>query len=189
MTGRSRGFAMATGIVVSGVLLSGLMRLRPPPLRVAPPSPGSTAIACQADEAGARLLLTGRVVDARGRPIAGAAVTVYNADAAGLYNPANSPTRVPRIRGVVQSDEQGRFQVLTVKPGAYPDKSEPAHVHIEALSSGYRVGYRAIWFEGDPLITPEKRAALPRDGETVIVRAESVEGLMVVAAEVVLSEN
>lgn len=145
--------------------------------RVPPPEGGSTAIICHASEPGRRLLVSGEVVDESGRPVRGATVSAYNTDAAGLYNPQNSPTREPRISGEVKSDGQGRFQFLTVYPGPYPEIAEPAHVHFGATARGFKQAYATIWIEGDPLITPERKAWEERDEETRVVPAESIEGL------------
>ena len=129
------------------------------------------------------MLIAGRVADQRGRGIEGAVVIAYNADAHGLYNPPDSPTRVPRIRATVSTDADGRFQVLTVRPAPYPDHSEPAHLHFEIHAAGFRRQYSTLWFDGDPLITDARRNAAeqhfaehPEDA-TAIVRTESLAGL------------
>jgi hypothetical protein len=164
--------------------------------RVPPPGPGSTAIMCQADEPGPRLLIAGQVLDGSGHPVAGAQVVAYNADAQGLYNPRNSPTRVPRIRGAVTSDTDGKFQLLTVSPGPYPDASEPAHVHFEVNCPGYRLRYSTIWFAGDPLITLQRQerarrwtADHPQDVTRVETPGRIADGLTLVRHTIVLEEN
>jgi protocatechuate 3,4-dioxygenase beta subunit len=121
------------------------------------------------NEPGRRLEVNGRVLDYGGRPLPKAAVILYNADANGLYNPPNSPTRVPRIRGVAITDERGAFRFITVWPGAYPNNSEPAHLHLLVAAPAHHPLHRSYWFEGDPLITPQRRAALRNDAETKIV--------------------
>jgi protocatechuate 3,4-dioxygenase beta subunit len=170
-------------VVAMGVFAAPASTRRPPP------SVGSTAIACHADEAGKRLLIEGVVRDATGRPVEGATVTAYNADATGLYNPANSETRVPRVHAKVTTDAQGRFQVLTVFPGPYPSGDEPAHVHFDAVAPTYKLSYATIWFEGDRLITPQKRAWADQDAETRIVPTRDLAGLAVAAVTIVLEEN
>ncbi len=170
----------AAGICAVAVPHSGR---RPPPLAA------STAIACHADEPGKRLLIDGTVTDPSGRPIEGAAVTVYSADAKGLYNPPNSETRVPRIHAKVTTDANGKFQVLTTYPGPYPNGQEPAHVHFDAIAPTYKLSYATIWFEGDPLITAERRAWADRDAETRIVTPRTLEGLAAAAVTIVLDEN
>ena len=143
-----------------------------PPAVVGPvgsPATPSEATLCGPDEPGERLTFSGRVLDYQGRPLPGAAVIAYHADRSGLYNPPNSPTRVPRLRGVAVTGEDGGFQFSTVRPGPYPDASEPAHVHLQVMAPAHRHRYVTYWFEGDPLITAERRRKLASDPELVIV--------------------
>lgn len=153
------------------------------------PAAGSTAIACHADEPGPRLLIDGVVTDSAGRPIEGALVAAYNVDAKGLYNPPDADTRVPRIYARVTTDAKGRFQVLTVHPATYPDGSEPAHVHFDAVAPLYKLTYATIWFEGDPLITPERRDQARRGREVRIVRPARAHGLATAQVAIVLETN
>lgn len=154
--------------------------------RVPPPDTGSTSIICHASEPGRRLLVAGLVTDESGRPVRGARVTAYNTDATGLYNPRNSDTREPRISGEVTTNAEGRFQFLTVFPGPYPDIAEPAHVHFGATARAFRQAYATIWFEGDPLITAERKAWEEQDEETRIVPLENIEGLAFARVTIVM---
>lgn len=165
----------------------GAAALRDQPSRVPPPVTGSTAILCHPEEPGRRLLIIGLVTDEAGRPVRGASVGAYNTDSAGLYNPPNSPTREPRISGTVITDDQGRFQFLTVYPGPYPGIGEPAHVHFGATAPSYAQAWATIWMEGDPLITDERRAWADRDAETRIVPLEDLEGLAVARVTIVMT--
>jgi hypothetical protein len=171
---------LAGGMLAGALISAAFAQSGTAERRLPPPAQGSTAIICRSDEPGARLLIDGRVVDQSGRAVAGASVTVYNTDASGLYNPPNSPTREPRINGSVMTDSEGRFQVLTVRPGSYPDGSEPRHVHFDVTAPGYQRRYSDVWFEGDPLITPERTAKMRRrTGEHTneITKVERVEQL------------
>jgi protocatechuate 3,4-dioxygenase beta subunit len=137
-----------------------------------PTEPSGTAavVLCSPDEPGEKLVFSGRVLDYRGQPLAKASVTAYHTDRNGLYNPQNSPTRVPRIRGVAITDEQGRFQFTSIKPAAYPNGTEPAHIHFAVFAPAHHYKYCDVWFEGDPLITEPKRAEAQRRKEPLIVR-------------------
>ena len=122
---------------------------------------------CEANEPGDRLVFGGRVLDYRGQPLSKAAVVAYNTDVGGLYNPPDSATRVPRIRGVAITDDAGRFRFKTIRPGAYPGQDIPAHIHMTVVAPAHRVRYLDYWFEGDPLITSDLRRRL--DAGTVVV--------------------
>jgi protocatechuate 3,4-dioxygenase beta subunit len=109
------------------------------------------------DEPGRRLEFSGRVIGYDGRPLSKAAVIAYNTDVNGLYNRPNADNRIPRIRGVCVTDENGVFRFRTVWPGSYPESTEPAHIHLQAAAPAHHSKYADVWFEGDPNITPEKR--------------------------------
>ncbi len=130
----------------------------------------SSVILAGPDEPGERLHLSGRVLDYGGRPLGRAAVVAYHTDRKGLYNPPDSPTRVPRIRGVAVTDEEGRFSFSTIRPAAYPEGSAPAHIHVEVSAPAHRVRHLEYWFDGDPLITREARQQAERGEGVVIVR-------------------
>lgn len=121
---------------------------------------------CGADEPGRRLEFWGRVLDQDGQPLARAAVTAYQTDAAGLYAPRGAG-RNPRLRAVAVTDEGGWFRFTSIVPGPYPDTDDPAHVHLGVLAPAHELRHVTVWFEGDPRLTPRQRAA--RDAETVIV--------------------
>jgi protocatechuate 3,4-dioxygenase beta subunit len=137
----------------------------------APAAPGNdgTIRLCGPEEPGERLVFTGRVLDYGGRPLAKAAVIAYHADRNGLYNRRGSDTRVPRLRGVAVTDARGGFRFSTVRPGAYPDGSEPAHLHVAVLAPAHEVRHVEYWFEGDPLLTERHRSQAARGSSAVIV--------------------
>jgi protocatechuate 3,4-dioxygenase beta subunit len=183
-------------LVAGGAVGAGMWAKREAPsesARVPPPAAGSTAIICNANEAGERLLIDGIVVNASGEPIAGAKVGAFNADAQGLYNPPNSGTREPRIQGEVRTGPDGRFQFVTVRPGPYPGGDEPGHVHLTVTADGFQLKYQTFWLEGDPLIT-EARLKRAHEYEnrnphdiSVIARPNRDRGVLMVEQRIVLN--
>jgi protocatechuate 3,4-dioxygenase beta subunit len=163
--------AGALGLAVVGTMVWARGSAEPPTARRATlaehrwsaPTAGSTAIACHPDEPGERVLFDIMVKSQSGRPVPGVVVIAYGADVAGLYGPKDALSREPRLRATVTTDARGKCQVWTVRPGPYPDWSEPSHVHFEAWGLLTSEGLRTIWFEGDPMITAEKRAWAARD--------------------------
>jgi protocatechuate 3,4-dioxygenase beta subunit len=126
-------------------------------------------------EPGDRLVFSGHILDYQGQPLSKASVVAYHADRTGLYNPVNSRSRVPRLRGVAITDEKGEYRFSTIRPGPYPDESEPAHIHVVVTAPAHHVRHVAFRFEGDPLITERLRGEAARageTGETVIVKAK-----------------
>jgi protocatechuate 3,4-dioxygenase beta subunit len=70
--------------------------------------------------------------------------------------------------------EDGRFRFATIWPGAYPDASQPAHIHVGVMAHEHRVRFVTFWFEGDPLLTDKRRKDSAKDPEVRIV--EPVQG-------------
>lgn len=131
----------------------------------APASISSTATIAVPSESGERMVITGTVYEPDGTtPAAGVILFLYHTDSSGHYNAADDPFD-PRIRGWVRADALGRYQFETIKPGAYPSHSEPAHIHVHVYGPK-----RPEWFipeylfAGDPLLSDQDRTAPRRLG-------------------------
>ncbi|MTI41859.1 intradiol ring-cleavage dioxygenase [Fulvivirga lutimaris] len=122
----------------------------------------STTIADE-NEPGERLVLNGTVFNQDGTPAAGVLIYAYHTNLQGIYEKKGDETgngkRHGHLRGWVRTDAQGRYQFKTIKPAAYPSRSEPAHVHF-TLSAADMPEYwiKSTLFDDDPLITSGMRA-------------------------------
>lgn len=106
--------------------------------------------------------VSGQVLDEDGRPVAGAIIEIWQANAAGRYfNPLDTrdapldPNFVGN--GRARADAQGRYAFFTIKPGAYPVPGSgrwwrPPHIHFSVLgpSSLSRL-VTQMYFPGEPL--------------------------------------
>jgi protocatechuate 3,4-dioxygenase beta subunit len=112
---------------------------------------------------GERIVVHGRLVDGEGRPIPGALVEVWQANASGRYAHDSDQHPAPLDpnftgAGFCLTDRQGYYRFVTIKPGAYPWKNHanawrPAHVHFSVL--GHAFSQRLLtqmYFPGDPLL-------------------------------------
>jgi protocatechuate 3,4-dioxygenase, beta subunit len=111
---------------------------------------------------GERIIVTGRVQDEDGRPLAGALIEVWQANAAGRYDHQVDQHPAPLDPnfsggGRCLADDGGRYRFVTVKPGAYPwgnheNAWRPAHIHFSVF--GRQFVQRLVtqmYFPGDPL--------------------------------------
>lgn len=104
----------------------------------------------------------GRVLDEDGRPVAGAIVELWQANAGGRYfhpiDQREAPLDPDFIgNGRTRSDDSGRYGFFTIKPGAYPVPDSgrwwrPPHIHISVLGPGSLMRLvTQMYFPGDPL--------------------------------------
>lgn len=112
---------------------------------------------------GERILMHGRVLDEQARPVPHTLVEIWQANAGGRYRHKKDGYLAPLDpnfggAGRTITDAEGRYQFLTIRPGAYPwpnrgNDWRPMHIHISVF--GHSFGQRLItqmYFEGDPLI-------------------------------------
>lgn len=117
----------------------------------------------RAGTAGTPLVLTGRVVTRRCRPIQGALLDFWQADARGRYDNGGYG-----FRGHQLTDRRGRYRLETVLPGRYPGRTRHIHVRVQARNRPLLT--TQLYFPGEPgnrgdaLFLPELLVALRRDG-------------------------
>jgi protocatechuate 3,4-dioxygenase, beta subunit len=122
-------------------------------------------------EPGERLIVTGKVTDAAGKPVTGASVYIYHTDNKGYYSSeTNDDNRNPRLRGYMRTDAQGRYEYETIKPAHYPNNRIPAHIHYVVNAEGYRERVFEIVFTGDPYINDQIRADAAREESGFSIR-------------------
>jgi protocatechuate 3,4-dioxygenase beta subunit len=95
--------------------------------------------------AGQVIEITGRVLDQKGNPIAGARLDLWQANAAGRYaHPADIAKAPldPHFQGFasIVSDSNGNWRIVTVKPGGYdsPIGHRPPHIHFDVRGRTHR---------------------------------------------------
>ena len=111
---------------------------------------------------GERIFVHGRVLDEDGRPVRGALVEVWQANAAGRYRhkvDGHDAPLDPNFSGAgrLLTDDEGRYFFKTIKPGPYPwgnhyNAWRPAHIHFSLFGAGILSRLvTQMYFPGDPL--------------------------------------
>jgi protocatechuate 3,4-dioxygenase beta subunit len=90
---------------------------------------------------GTRLVLTGRVLTTRCRPLVGARLDFWQANARGVYDNSGY-----RLRGHQATDANGRFQLTTIVPGEYAGRTE--HIHVKVTPRGGSALTTQLYFPG-----------------------------------------
>lgn len=113
-------------------------------------------------------LVRGVVSDVDGNPVQGAKLTFWQADDIGLYDSQDEQQPDINLRGILTSDEQGRYWFQTVKPTGYSvptdgpvgellrecnrEAHRPAHIHFMIHAEGYRTLVTHVFPTGEKSI-------------------------------------
>ena len=89
-----------------------------------------------------RLVLSGRVLSADCKPLAGVRLDFWHADAEGAYDNAGF-----RYRGVVTTDADARYRLETNLPPPYMGR--PRHIHVKLRRPGGAVLTTQLYFPGE----------------------------------------
>jgi hypothetical protein len=116
----------------------------------------SAIVIAPAGEPGERLVVRGQVFSPDGTtPVPGVVLYAYHTDATGHYARLGW---TPRLRGWMRTDAEGRYEYRTIRPGAYPGRDTPAHVHVQLWGAGYEPqSSQDLLFADDALLPATER--------------------------------
>lgn len=112
---------------------------------------------------GERIMVHGHIIDEGGKPVTGALLEVWQANAGGRYRHKNDGYLAPLDPnfggcGRVLTNDTGYYSFRTIKPGPYPwpnggNDWRPAHIHYSVFGTGFAQRLiTQMYFEGDPHI-------------------------------------
>jgi protocatechuate 3,4-dioxygenase, beta subunit len=115
---------------------------------------------------GARIVVSGRVMDEDGRPVRNTLVEIWQANAAGRYLHSNDQHNAPLDpnfagEGHAMTDDEGRYRFVTIRPGEYPwgnhhNAWRPAHIHFSLFGPAFATRLvTQMYFPGDPLLASD----------------------------------
>jgi len=146
-------------------LASGPTELHGPVFGERTVAPGDADLTTQHDGEphGERIIVSGRLLDDRLKPIAGQLVEIWQTNAAGRYahDGDQHPAPLdPNFTGAGRclTDADGTYRFVTVKPGAYPWRNHfnawrPAHIHFSVFGRAFTERLvTQMYFPGDPLL-------------------------------------
>lgn len=112
---------------------------------------------------GQRIVVSGQVLDQDDRPVPDTLIEVWQANAAGRYahkvDQWDAPLD-PNFSGAgrVMTDAQGRYQFISIHPGAYPWRNHhnawrPSHIHFSLFGQAFATRLvTQMYFPDDPLL-------------------------------------
>ncbi|MEP1151595.1 MAG: hypothetical protein JXR20_02895 [Balneola sp.] len=147
------------------------------------------------DEHDQKMKIQGTVFEKDGKtPATNVIIYIYHTNQEGVYEKKGGETGFARYHGIyrgwVKTNELGEYTFYTFKPGAYPSRSEPAHVHFTIKEPDINEYYiDAIQFDDDPLLgRKEREKKNPRGGNGIIKLAKS-NGMLVAERDIILGLN
>lgn len=150
---------------------------------------GATARIAPVGEPGEPLVVEGVVRTADGAPAAGIVVYGYHTNAKGLY--PDGATRHGDLRGWARTGADGRYRFETIRPGGYPGRRDPQHIHLHVIEPGRGTYFiDDVLFEDDARLTPGIRAHLAgRGGNGITTPTRDADGTWRVERDIVLGLN
>lgn len=139
---------------------------------------------------GEPLLVEGTVRKADGAAARGIIVYAYQTDAGGIYPTGTTPHG--KLRSWARTDAKGHYRFDTIRPGAYPTRDNPQHIHMHVIEPGKGTYYiDDVIFDDDPLLTAGHRQRMRRGrggyGDSRPQR--DAQGVWHVRRDVVLGKN
>lgn len=107
-------------------------------------------------EAGAPLLVAGRVFNTDGEPLPAAVLEVFHSDHYGKYDQEGF-----RYRGRIPVRAQGDYRFETIMPGQYGGRAQ--HVHYVITAPGHKRLVTQLYFETDPKFAGDPERNYTRD--------------------------
>ncbi len=112
---------------------------------------------------GERIIVSGRLLDDGGRPIAGQLVEIWQTNSAGRYAHGGDQHPAPLDpnftgAGRCLTGPDGEYRFVSIKPGAYPWRNHPnawrpCHIHFSVFGRAFTERLvTQMYFPGDPLL-------------------------------------
>lgn len=156
----------------------------------APDSLGWRVTIAGSEEPGQRIRIHGVVYLPDGRtPAPDVLLYLYQTNADGIYEKRGDETgngrRHGHLRDWLRTDEAGRYEIRTIRPGNYPNRNEEQHVHVTVQEPDGTPEYwlPSFKFTDDPYLDTDPGAP------NVLELREGENGVWVARRDIVLPED
>jgi protocatechuate 3,4-dioxygenase beta subunit len=147
------------------------------------------------NEPGQKLEISGVVYRKDGKtPAPDVVLYIYHTNGDGVYprkgDEQGWAQRHGYIRGWVKTNASGEYRFYTLRPGAYPDRNNPEHIHItvkEQDKSEYYID--DFFFADDPILGKVGRGCGERRGGDGILRPVEKNGMLTATRKIYLGRH
>lgn len=113
------------------------------------------------NETGERLLISGTIYKADGKtPYPAAWLYAYHTDHTGHYTKSGKETGFQKwhghLHGWCKTDSVGHYEIHTIRPAPYPNRSMPAHIHAAIKTTSGQAFYISDFVFKDDALVNEK---------------------------------
>lgn len=146
-------------------------------------------------ENGLKMLVTGTIFKKDGKtPAKDVILYIYHTDQSGEYSTKGNETgwgkRHGYIRGWIKTGADGKYSFYTLRPGAYPGRQNPEHIHPTIKEPGYT----AYWideylFEDDPILSTKEKNSQPGRGGKGVIKVTKVNSMQIAKRDIILGLN
>lgn len=144
---------------------------------------------------GPKLHIKGTIFQRDGKtPAEGVIIYIYHTNRKGVYETKGGEKGWARrhgyIRGWVKTGKDGKYEFYTFRPRAYPDGSEPEHIHVTVKEPDKNEYYLDDYlFDDDPILTQKERNKLGDRGGSGIMKSTVENGMPTIVRNIVLGKN
>ncbi len=116
-----------------------------------------TAILVPSNTVGEPMIVSGTVYNNDGTVAPDIIIYAYQTNSKGVY--PKGENFHGSLKAWARTDMSGKFVFNTIRPGAYPDRPEPEHIHLHVIEENKGTYFiDSVEFTDDPLLTDEVRA-------------------------------
>ncbi|HEU4632643.1 MAG TPA: hypothetical protein VFS22_01580 [Flavisolibacter sp.] len=146
------------------------------------------------NEPGPKMLISGVIYGADGKPAPDIILYVYHTDQKGHYSKKGGEKgwaqRHGYIRGWVKTNQKGEYQFYTLRPASYPNSQIPQHIHPTIKEPGKNEYWiDEFLFDDDPFLSNEERARQEGRGGKGIIHLEKKNGMLYGKRDIHLGRN
>lgn len=142
-----------------------------------------------------KLKITGTIYEKDGKsPAEDVIVYIYQTNREGIYETKGNEKGWARrhgfIRGWIKTGKDGKYTFYTFRPGAYPGRNVPEHIHFTVKEPDRNEYYiDDIHFLDDPLLTESAKKGARNRGGNGIVQPQLQNKILTVQRDIILGMN